>query len=86
MMDRKGFLGALLGVPFVAGWVSKLDSSGKRTVEVIEPVASIPFVQTEITYADSVVTTTAGVGTSTIYYTPDQMGQMHRDGSLSYTF
>ena len=38
-MTRKGFLGALLGVPFCAGWVKKLDASGKREVEVLEPVS-----------------------------------------------
>lgn len=40
-MNRRGFLGALVGVPFIAGWVKKLDASGEREVAVIEPVAAM---------------------------------------------
>lgn len=87
-MNRRGFLSSLLGVPFVAGMVSKLDSSGKREVATFEPVAevSVPFAQWgEVTNADGVITTTAGVTSGTVWITNGQMEQMHEDGTLSYT-
>lgn len=59
-MTRAGFLGALLGVPFVAGWVKKIDSSGHCEVAVLEPhiMSSWPIQNCD---SHASITTTADV-------------------------
>ena len=81
-MNRRGFLSALVGVPFVAGWVKKIDSSGKREVAVLEPAqtsVSVPFAQWDIQNNDGAVTitTTKGDGTTWLvdYY---NLSDVHR--------
>jgi hypothetical protein len=60
VMTRQGFLGAILGAPFL-GWVTKLDYRGDPTLRAIEPVASAPtiWVQNNDTPSSQVVTYSA---------------------------
>jgi hypothetical protein len=69
-MTRKGFLGAILGLPCL-GWVTKVDVRGEPTLKVIEPVTSgfIQEVTGTISNADSVAMTyTAGTASSEMWY------------------
>ena len=78
-MNRRGFLGAILGAPWL-GWVTKLDERGEPTLKAIEPVQipeqSSTAMDYDITYSD-------GASTTTWYILPDGVPFTYTGGTAS---